>query len=206
LSIVKGQLEVEKNLRVKAAISNILGKNLAISKEIIIELLANAFDCEENEFWKFELLTILLMNTGNTGLGKEALAKYKKTNVFSSKQEEVINKVILQKNFLSFLGNIIDSQEKKAKSKEEQNEVKSKKGLFDNLLDLFAQSPDFVTQNPKLKLAQIGQYFNLFNQGGIKYDTIIDEIKNWKKKSESYLPLLLVRVYQKMMKIVDLNI
>lgn len=83
LSIVKGQLEVEKNLRVKAAISNILSKNLAISKEIIIELLANAFDCEENEFWKFELLTILLMNTGNTGLGKEALAKYKKTNVFS---------------------------------------------------------------------------------------------------------------------------
>ena len=177
MSIVTGQLKTEKNLRIKAVISYVLGKSLSISKESINDLLADAFESEEDEFWKFELLTILLMNTGDKGLGKNALAKYKKTNVLSLEQEELIKKIILQSNFLNFLSNIINSQEKKSKSEEEQNEIKSKKGLFDDILDFFAQSPNLVSQNPKVKLAQLGQHFNLYNQGGIKYDIIIDEIE-----------------------------
>jgi len=125
LEAARNRLAEEENIRVKALISNVLKKKLNISEGETNQLLFDAFTIEDDDFWKFELLIILIMNTDNVGLGKEALIKYKNTNALSGEREKLINQMIAQANLLNSLKNITSIQKQKSKSEKEKKELKS---------------------------------------------------------------------------------
>jgi len=180
IEVVNERLKTEENLRVRALIINILKKHLGISREESTKLIYEALNIENDEFWKFELLIIILSNTGNKGLGKKALSEYKDKNELTEEQENLINKISLQSQIFDFLGVFNNKQQESETVEDEQIVVENKlEKLLDEILNVI---PDFVDTDSKVKLVKIGQFFNSHNQGGIKYDEILDEIEKLEAK------------------------
>ena len=130
-----------------------------------------AFSSEYDEFWKFELLSILLYYVDEES-GKKALTQYRKTYKLSKEQDELINNIIRQKNILDLLNKIVTQKDNETEPDRENNIL----NFLQEIIDYLEQNTDFTNQDPKIRFAQFGQLFNSINQGGIRYDKILDDI------------------------------
>lgn len=169
MSAVRKQFEKEKNIRVKALIANVLHKKLEITSVSLIEYLIEAFNQEKDRFWKFELLIILLTKKLSNESEEILVTSFKKEYESTKDEKELIGKILLRNKIKRFF---IDTEDEYQISPESNTIKPDSESVFEILKSM----TDLDTKNPKEILARTGLWFNCYNEGGLKYDEMLDGI------------------------------